>query len=308
MNGKGPRGGKCRALPWEAVVVGGGPAGLAAGLHLARAGYRVLLAEKDRLGGQARLLGRIENYPGFPDGIDGGRLMDRWVRQARRWGLKTLRAEVGTVTRSHGGFGVRLPGGRKLPARCVVFCPGAAFQELGLPGERRLRGRGVFHAACADAPRWRGKTVAVAGGGEAAAHQALALARHARRVYLFCRADKLKAHRLLLRRLRLAPRVLKVLGATVCGLRGRRRLEAVDVVGLQGRLRLDLDALFVLVGKSPAALPFPAGRVPRGFFVAGDAAGEAFRQVAVASGEGIKAAMRCIAFLEGARGVAQSRV
>ena len=283
---------------WESVVVGGGPAGLAAGLHLARAGYRVMLAEKDRLGGQARALGRIENYPGFPAGIDGGRLMARWVAQARRWGLKTLLVEVRQVRRHGRLYRLGLGRGRSLCARTVVYCPGADFQDLGLSGTARFWGRGLFHAALEDAPRWRGRTVAVVGGGEAAVHQALALARHARRVYLLCRGGALKAHRLLLRRLRGAARVVTVLGASVRRLRGRRRLEAIDVAGRLGRLRLETDALFVLVGKRPARLPFPAGRLPRGFWVAGDASGRSCRQVAVAAGEGMEAAARCIELLE----------
>lgn len=284
---------------WETAIVGGGPAGLAAGLHLARAGYRVLLAEKDRLGGQARSLGRIENYPGFAAGIDGRRLMGRWVEQARLWGLRTRRAEVRKVRRTGGGFSLHLDRGRLLTARTVIYCPGAAFQGLGLSTEGRFLGRGLSHTAFDRASRWRGKTVAVAGGGEAAVHQALALARHARRVYLVCRAGTVKAHRLLRKRLRQASRIVPVLGATVCRLQGRRRLEALEISGCHGRQRLDTDALFVLVGRAPAALPFPRRRLPPGFFVAGDAEGNVYRQVAVAAGSGMKAAMRCIAFLEG---------
>ena len=283
---------------WETVVVGGGPAGLAAGLHLARAGYRVLLMEQDRLGGQARLLGRIENYPGFPSGIDGRRLMDLWVRQARRWGLRTRRAQVRGVRRDGGGFVLRLERGRPMTSQTVVYCPGAEFKGLGLSGEGRFRGRGLFHAAFDRPSRWRGRTVVVAGGGEAAAHQALALARQARRVYQVCRAGSIKAHRLLRQRLKEAPRIIQIFGATVCRLQGRRRLEALEIAGRDGRLRLEADALFVLVGRAPAALPFPAGRLPSGFFVAGDAQGDVHRQVAIAAGSGIKAAMRCIDLLE----------
>ena len=287
-----------QAASWESVIVGGGPAGLAAGLHLARAGYRVLLVESGHLGGQARGLGRIENYPGFPAGIDGGRLMERWVRQARRWGLRTRHATVRSARRGARGFLLSLDHGRALAARSLVYCPGAPFDDLALPQEKRLRGCGVFHAAFDRASRWSGRTVAVAGGGEAAAHQALALSRHARAVHLICRSGEVKAHRLLRRRLRDNPRIVMSLGARVLRLHGRRRLDAVDVSSCGTRRRLAVDALFVLVGKVPPRLPFPAGRLPPGFFVAGDAAGED-RQVVVAAGSGVKAAMRCIGFLEG---------
>ncbi|MFA6002587.1 MAG: NAD(P)/FAD-dependent oxidoreductase [Elusimicrobiota bacterium] len=283
----------------EAVVVGGGPAGLCAGLQLARAGYRTVLIGKDRLGGQARFLGKIENYPGFPSGVDGGVLMDRFIRQARRWGLRTVRAEVRTVAWGRSGFKLELTGRRRLWTRAVVFCPGAVSRNLDLAAARRLWGRGVHNAAFDDAARWRGRDVAVAGGGEAAAHQALALARHARRVYLVCRGDGLKAHRLLQQRLRRCPRLVKVMGARVRALRGARQLEAMQLEGRRGRIWLRVGALFVLVGKKPAVRPWPKGRTPSGFFVAGDASGDVPRQVVIAAGEGMKAAMRCMAFLEG---------
>jgi thioredoxin reductase (NADPH) len=223
--------------------------------------------------------------------------MARWIAQAQRWDLKTLRAEVRQVRRQGQLFRLGL-GRRYLYARTVIYCPGADFQDLGIPGIARFWGRGLFHAALDDAPRWRGRTVAVVGGGEAAVHQALTLARHARRVYLLCRGDALKAHRLLLRRLRGAARIVTMRGTNVRRLHGQRRLEALDVAGRHGQLRLETDALFVLVGKKPVRLPFPTGRLPRGFFVAGDASGQTSRQVAVAAGAGMQAAVRCIELIE----------
>jgi len=283
---------------WEAAIVGGGPAGLAAAMHLCRGGYRTVLAEKDRLGGEARRLGRIENYPGFPLGVSGSRLTELMVRQALSWGLQTVHGEVVDCRRGAGRFRLRLQGGRVLCARTVVYCPGARFAELGLPEESRFRGRGLRHAAFGEAAFWRGRSVAVAGGGEAAAHQALALALHARQVYLLCRGDKIKAHRLLLDRLNGAPRVVKLWGASVRRLHGRGRLEAVEIKNRQGCAKLKIDALFVLIGKTSSRLPCSKDR---GFFVAGDASGHSFRQVAVACGEGMRAAMRCMSFLEDQR-------
>ena len=277
--------------------MGGGPAGLCAGMHLSRAGYQVLLVEKDRLGGQALPLGRLENYPGFFS-INSGRLMDRWARHARRWGLKTLRGEVRRIRRVRGGFVLSLDRGPTLSARAVLYCPGAVFKDLGVPGEKRLSGRGVFHEVGNEVLRWRAKTVVVAGGGEAAVHQALALARLARRVFFICRSEKIKAHRFLTGRLAASGRIVKVLNAEVCRLVGKKRLEAVEIRGRVGRAWLKVDALFVLAGKVPPRLPGAARRHPAGFFTAGDARGGPFRQVAIASGDGMKAAMRCIRFLE----------
>ncbi len=280
---------------WEAVIVGGGPAGLSAGLHLSRAGHRVILVEKGRLGGQARGLGRLENYPGFLS-INSDRLMDRWLRQARLWGLKTCRAEVRRIRRAQQGFLLSLDQGRGLSAQAVVYCPGAIFKDLGVPGEKRLLGRGVFHEAGDEVSRWKGRAVVVAGGGEAAAHQALALARSARKVFLICRGEKIRAHRLLQKRLASSGRIVKVFGAEVCRVLGKKRVQAVEIRSRAGLTRISAAALFVLVGKIPARLPW--SRSPAGFFVAGDAQGWPFRQVAIASGDGMRAAMECIRFLE----------
>jgi thioredoxin reductase (NADPH) len=284
-----------RDLPWESLIVGGGPAGLAAALHLARAGYRVLLIERNRLGGQAGELGVVENYPGFPRDMTGRRLMDIWIRQARGWGAKTLRAEIKSITRTKKIFRAVASDGRAWRGRSVIYAPGAAFNPLGVPRETELRG--IFHAAFGSAPRWRGKTVAVAGGGEAAAHQALNLARHARRVYLICRAPSLKAHRLLRGRLSSCARIAKVFGAKILALKGEKDLRTIVLQGDAGRLELEVDALFVLVGKSGASLPFSSSRLPPGFFVAGDARGDSCRQIVVAAGDGYRAAAGAGAFL-----------
>lgn len=283
---------------WDAAVVGGGPAGLAAGLHLARAGARTVLVERGRLGGQARCIARVENYPGFPRGVSGARLMDLWAAQAARWGLPVVKAEVtGVSRRADGAF--RLAAGRRgLAARAVIWCGGAGFRALGAPGENRFTGRGVWNTAD-EAPCCAGLTVAVAGSGEAAVQQAAQLARRARRVYLLTRGGALKAHGLLKERFRNSG-ALWLPGFTVGRLDGGGKLEAAVLRAATGEaLVLPLDALFVLVGKEPRRVPAEWRRAPAGFFAAGDAAAGICRQVAVAGGDGVRAAMRCLKYLEG---------
>ena len=279
---------------WEVAVVGGGPAGLAAGLQSARAGRRTILLERGALGGQARRLSLIENVPGWPDGVSGRSLMTLWARQARSWGLKSAQGTLAGIRRAPGALDLRLEDGRSLKARAVVLAPGAVFKKLGVPGEKRLFGRGLHHAAFDEAPRWRGRDVAVVGGGEAAVHQAVHLARWAKRVVLIARGP-LKAHALLTARLRARANV-EVARGSVVRFAGRGRLEAVVVRGADGRpRRMRVSAAFVLIGAE--ASPWARRSSVPGVFLAGDARGCVERQVAVAAGDGMAAAVRALRWL-----------
>lgn len=280
-----------RAAPvWEAAVVGGGPAGLAAGLQLSRAGLRTVLLERRALGGQACRLPLIENAPGWPGGVSGPRLMAAYVRQARSWGLKTVRGELAALRPGSRAQRLTLADGRRLSALSVVLATGACFKPLKAPGAERLRGRGVGHAAFDEACSWRGRDVAVIGGGEAAVHQAVHLARAARSVALIARGP-LKAHRLLLSRLAARPNVA-VRRGRVLRVEGRGRVSGLV---LSGGERLKASAVFVLIGAQ--ASPWARYASRPGVFVAGDARGGLERQVAVAAGDGMAAAMRAMRWL-----------
>lgn len=280
-----------RDLDFEAVVVGGGPAGLAAGLQLSRAGVRTALIERGALGGQARRLAFIENAPGWPGGVSGRRLMSSYARHAREWGLRTVKGELVTLTARGGSQRLRLADGRRVSARAVVLATGARFKPLRVPGAERLRGRGVFHASF-DAPGgWRGRDVAVAGGGEAAVHQAVWLARTARRVILVARGA-LGAHRLLLSRLA-AARNVSVRRGRVVRVEGGARVTSIAVRdGRSPAERVPVSAVFVLIGAEASPWARLEGRP--GVFVAGDARGLVERQVAVAAGDGMAAAVRAL--------------
>ncbi len=292
--------GKAGTTRLDAVVIGGGPSGLAAGTHLARAGYATVLIERKHLGGQARGLERIENYPGFPRGISGARLMQLWLEQAWRWGLKTRIDEAVTVALGADGiFIVSLRKGVALRSRSVLWCAGAGFRKLDVPGESRLLGKGVWNT-CDEAPSCSGLDAAVVGSGEAAVQQAEMLSRKAARVYLISRTEKLKAHKLLLDRFSRSS-AAAVPCYRVNRLLGKNKLEALELISVSGPRqvkKIKVDALFTLIGKEPTEVPAGWRRKPAGFYEAGDFSAGIFRQVAVAGGDGIRAAMRCIRYLE----------
>lgn len=287
-------------LQTDVLLIGAGPAGLAAGAYLARAGWRTLILDRDPPGGQARRIDLIENYPGFPSGISGRGLMARFFAQGKRWGARFLRAEAQSLSSGKWGFGVRTPAG-ELRGRALVLCSGAAFKSLGLPGEGLLEG--VSHAAFEDAESCRGRAVAVAGGGEAAAHQALLLSRYARKVALILRGERLKAIGRLRRDVARRPNVRFLRRSVVTGLHGRKRLSSIAVQSLDTGTtrRLAARALFVLIGKAPRRDLLRWGKAPPGFFLAGDVRQGDCRQVAIAAGDGVRAAMACDRYLRGDR-------
>lgn len=281
-------------MSWDCAVLGGGPAGLSAAFYLARAGWKTVLVETGAVGGRCVGLGRITNHPAFPAGVDGASLARRLVRQAKSHGVEFAAGTAVSLDAERGGVRVGLAQGA-LRARAAVVATGTEFLPLGLAFEERFRGRGLFHAAFSDAGKFRGRSVAVVGGGETAAHQALRLADAGARVRLFVRGPALKAVAPLARAVAAHPSVTVKTRTAVTGLSGDSRLTAIGLRGPRGARREDVDALFVLVGQRPRLPRFDRGTP--GVYVAGDAAGGP-RQTAVAAGSGLVRAMDAAAYLE----------
>ena len=179
---------------YDAIIIGGGPAGLTAGIYLSRAGMETLLIEKAMIGGQAVLTETIENYPGFPEGIGGLELVQKMEEQANRFGLKIEYGEVVEIRmmeRKGNNLKIIKTNNQEFNALAIILTSGAEASKLGIPGEEELTGRGVSYCATCDAPFFRDKKIVVIGGGDTAIEEALYLTKFVREVTIIHRRDRL---------------------------------------------------------------------------------------------------------------------
>ena len=298
---------------YDMIILGGGPGGYTAALYAARAGRSVLVLERLSPGGQMALTSEIDNYPGFPEGIDGFELGMKFQEQAHRFGAETEYAEVRSLDLMADPKVLHTPDG-DFYARTVVLATGAGPRKLGLPNEERLTGRGVHYCAHCDGMFYRGRTVVLVGGGNSAAAEAAHLARIAKKVILVHRRDTLRATKLYHEPLRKLPNLEFRWNSAVVELPGADRLSGVKIRNLisgQEEL-LDADALFVSIGRTPSTALFTgqlelqngyilADESTRtslpGVFAVGDVRTKALRQIITAASDGANAAHHAEAWL-----------
>ena len=238
---------------YDMIIVGGGPGGYTAALYAARAGLDVLLIERLSAGGQMNLTGQIDNYPGFPEGVDGFQLSYNMQQQAERFGAKSKYAEVLEVELAGEIKSVRTNEG-SYQAKAVVISTGANPRQLGVERENEMIGRGVGYCAHCDGGFYRGKTVAVVGGGNSAVAEALYLSRIAKEVILIHRRDSLRATHIYQKPLQEAGNIRFVWDSEVSELLGEEILSGVKVRNLKSGEEqiLELQGLFVSIGRKPA--------------------------------------------------------
>jgi len=236
----------------DVIIVGGGPAGLTAGLYAARGLLDVMLIRGGLPVCQAITTDIIENYPGFPDGIDGPDLVARMEQQARRFGLEIVERAVESLREEDGGFVVETDRDA-FHARAVVVATGAAPRSLGVPGESQFRGRGVSYCATCDGAFFTDAVVAVVGGGDAAVKEAVFLTRFASKVYLIHRRDQFRAEPVLVRTARDSPKIEFVLDHVMTQVNGDNLVDAVTIrnVRTNEESRLNVEGVFIFTGIRP---------------------------------------------------------
>ncbi|WP_258358872.1 thioredoxin-disulfide reductase [Moorella sulfitireducens (nom. illeg.)] len=303
-------------MPHDLLIIGAGPAGLTAALYAARGGLDTVVLEMGVPGGQAGLTDRIENYPGFPEGISGMELAMKFAEQAGRFGARIETTTVQGVDLA-GEIKKVYTGSGEFTARAVIIASGAHPRPLGVPGEEEFRGRGVSYCATCDGAFFRDKKVAVVGGGDSAVEEALFLTRFASTVTIIHRRDTLRATKVLQERARDNPKINFSWNTVVTKVKGKEKVESVElkdvISGVTGEEAF--DGVFIFIGTEPntgflkGALALDdlgyivtrenlATSIP-GVFAAGDVRAKDFRQVSTAVGDGAVAAMAAERYLSG---------
>lgn len=300
---------------YDVVIIGGGPAGLTAGLYTSRANLKTLLIERMIVGGQVMTTTKVENYPGFPGGIDGPDLMVRIQEHCTEFGLEIDYGEVESIV-DQGKEKVLKIDDKEIKARSVIVTTGAEPRKLGVAGEQEFTGRGVSYCATCDGAFFRNATVAINGGGDTAVEEAQFLTRFADKVYIIHRRDELRATKIEQERAFANEKIEILWNRTVEEVVGDQTgMKSVQLKDTQtGEMStLDLDGLFVAIGVTPKAhflaelleldeegyiLTDPECRtsVP-GIFAAGDVRKKILKQIATAVGDGAIAAIMAEKYL-----------
>ena len=299
---------------YEVLIIGGGPAGLTAGLYTSRAGLKSLLMERGIVGGQIINATLVENYPGFPQGISGAELGSLMHQQAVKYGLEIMTAEVTGIARGQ-PYNISTTEG-DFEATAIIIAAGSEYRKLGVRGEERLLGHGVSYCATCDGFFFRDQEVAVVGGGDTAITDALELTRHVKKVYVIHRRDQLRAGQVLQQRAFAEPKLDFVWSTVVEEELGDKVLEELKLHNVKTgqHSTLKVAGVFVAVGLMPNSRNFfnivdldDAGYIitdetmatsAPGIFAAGDIRRNSPRQIGAAVGDGVTAAMSAFKYIQ----------
>lgn len=294
---------------YNTIIIGSGPAGLTAALYAGRAELKPLVIAGLQPGGQLTITTDVENFPGFPEGIQGPELMEKMTKQAERFGAKIVQENVASVDFSTKPYKVKTDN-NEYQAKSVIIATGAEIKWLGLENETRLRGHGVTACATCDGFFFKGLDVVVIGGGDSAMEEAIFLTKFAKQVTIIHRSNEFKASKIMLKRAQDNPKISFITNTTVVDILGDDSMTGIKVKdNATGEERtIDAQGYFVAIGHSPAVQVFKDAGVElndmgyivqkeftqtniEGVFVAGDVHDHRYRQAISSAGEGCKAAL-----------------
>lgn len=300
---------------YDIIIIGSGPSGYTAALYAGRANLKVLMLQGYQAGGQLMLTSDVENYPGFEEGILGPEMMEKFEKQARRFGTEMLQEDVTAVDFSKRPFTITTDFG-EYQGRAVIISTGASAQWLGLTSEQKLQGRGVSACATCDGFFFKNKDVAVVGGGDTAMEEAIFLTKYANHVTVIHRRDMLRASKIMQERARKNPKISFVWNAEVAEVLGEESVTGLKLRhATTGKVsELPVQGLFLAIGHKPNTDLFKglikmdkAGyivpvehtmtNIP-GVFAAGDVTDHRYRQAVTAAGDGCRAAIDAERWLE----------
>ncbi len=302
------------ATDYDVLIVGGGLAGMTAGLYAARYGLRAGIVERMMGGASIINVEKIENFPGFPEGIMGADLAAMTQEQAMNSGAEFLMGEVSAISSQDDCLVLSSDAG-ELQAKAVIIAAGSTLRLLGIPGEEEFTGRGVSQCATCDGPLYSGEVVGVAGGGDSAADEALVLAQYAEKVLLFHRRDQLRAQQELVNRVLAEPKIEVVWNTVIDEVLGENRVSGVSTTNLAtgAQEARELSGLFVYVGLTPNAGVVEglletdgAGHIPvnvsmetavPGVYAVGDIRQHSSSQLVSAAGDGATAAIAACRYI-----------
>jgi thioredoxin reductase (NADPH) len=300
---------------WDAIIVGGGPAGLTAGLYLSRGNWRTLLVEKASPGGYIMNVAYIENYPGYSEGIVGSQLGMQMKEQAIRYGLRIERGEIIALQVSPGSHRVILADGNSISCRAVIIAGGSVHRKLGVPGEDEFQDNGVIYCAFCDGGQFTDKVIAVCGGGDAGVTEALYMANISSKVIIIEAMPELTATAVLQDKVSENPKIEVRCGVKVEAIVGESRIEGIEITDEKGQPEtIKVDGVLVHVGLDPNT-DYLEGVVPlddaqqvvvnesmeteiSGIFACGDIRSGSPRQVSTAAGDGATTGMAAQRFLQ----------
>ena len=304
----------------KCLIIGSGPAGYTAAIYASRANLQPVLIEGPQLGGQLTITTEVENFPGYPDGVEPFQMMDDLRRQAERFGTQFVSAIVEKVDFSCSPKKVWADDGNLYEADTVIIATGASAKWLGIPSEKEYRGRGVSACATCDGFFYRGKTVAVVGGGDTACEEATYLANLCQKVYMIVRKPYLRASEIMQQRVFNNPKIEVLFEHNTLQLTGEQKVQGADLIYKKGlpeeeKRHIAIDGFFLAIGHQPNTKLFadyldldaegyikvegdsPRTNVP-GVFAAGDCADPHYRQAVVAAAAGCKAAIEADRYLK----------